>query len=176
MNKTKASALLVLAVVLAVGAASWLYANRATIVLVPPRSPAPAASSTSAAATATKPAAPRPAAAKPVLPAATKPAATTFTVGLDQTGSLLGVAIKPVAVLEDSRCPAGVACIQAGTVRVNTDVVAAGSTFSNHFTLGEPTAIVGGWTVTLVSVSPARVAGGVPPSADYRFTFKVEKR
>lgn len=91
-----------------------------------------------------------------------------------QTGGL-GILITPLSVVEDSRCPTDVACIQAGTVRVNARVTVAGKSEEGVFTLG----IVETrehQTVTLVAVEPGKVSTKPLTPADYRFTFGIEKR
>lgn len=101
----------------------------------------------------------------------------TVTLGINQAaGFRNGVAIRPLEVLEDSRCPAGVMCIQAGTVKISVRAKTAANATATPLTLalGEATTY-GGLTITLTSVEPLRTQGGGTPSADqYRFTFKVE--
>jgi hypothetical protein len=80
-------------------------------------------------------------------------------------------------VLEDSRCPADVECIQAGTVRARV-------TLAGGLGLGEYNATLALGTpltteaeqVTLTAVAPERRAGAALKTSDYRFTFTVEKR
>jgi len=94
-------------------------------------------------------------------------------LGAGETG--LGVKITPIEVLEDSRCPADVACIQAGTVRVRASIESGGQRSDGVFILG----IVEtreSETITLVSVEPAPFAGRSISPSDYRFTFGIEKR
>lgn len=98
-----------------------------------------------------------------------------FKTRLNQQGGGLGVLITPLSILEDSRCPTDVQCIQAGTVRVNARVRSGGQDREAVFTLG----IVETRekeTITLVAVEPAKVStAGLEPS-DYRLTFGIEKR
>lgn len=92
-----------------------------------------------------------------------------------QGESGLGVRITPLEVLEDSRCPTDVTCIQAGTVRVRASVESGGSTSESVFILG----IVEtreNETITLVSVEPAPLSTRSIVSGDYRFTWGIEKR
>ncbi|MBY0110695.1 hypothetical protein K2Y00_01685 [Patescibacteria group bacterium] len=94
---------------------------------------------------------------------------------IDEHASGLGVRVTPVELLEDSRCPEDVACIQAGTVRVRASVTSGARTTEGVFTLG----IVETReqeTITLVAVEPAPRAGVVTPLGEYRFTFGIEKR
>jgi len=98
-----------------------------------------------------------------------------FKTRLNQQGGGLGVLITPLTILEDSRCPTDVQCIQAGTVRVNAQVRSGGQEREAIFTLG---IVETGEkeTITLVAVEPAKVStDGLEPS-DYRLTFGIEKR
>jgi len=81
-----------------------------------------------------------------------------------------GLTIVPLAMVEDSRCPQGVACIQAGTVRIAADV--AGS--RTELTLDQPVA-AGGGTVTLVEVYPRPRAETRYYPDEYRFGFRVAR-
>lgn len=95
--------------------------------------------------------------------------------GVDDGASGLGVSIIPLEILEDSRCPIDVVCIQAGTVRVRALVESSGRSGEGVFTLG----IVEtrqNETITLVAVEPAPRAGVAIPPQNYRLTFGVEKR
>lgn len=77
-----------------------------------------------------------------------------------------GVRIVPLTVVEDSRCPQGVACIQAGTVRITAEVDGS----RTELALGRP---VG--RVTLVEVYPTRRKDTTYYPDEYRFGFKVTR-
>jgi hypothetical protein len=97
---------------------------------------------------------------------------TTVQVGLNQKVTVNSLSFTPVEVIEDSRCPVGVMCIQAGTVRVRSTVLVSGSPSSSAvFVLNTPQKI-GNATVTLSEVLPIKRQESIPP-ADYRFTFIV---
>lgn len=96
------------------------------------------------------------------------------TLGLHETAAFKGVLITPAAVVEDSRCPAGVYCIQAGTVRVAIDINSALGTTTKTVKLGDSVTL-GSQKFTFVSVDPLKTAKGVIKESDYRFTVKVEK-
>ncbi len=102
-----------------------------------------------------------------------KPSAITARIG--QEVSALGVRITPLKVLEDSRCPIDVQCIQAGTVRLQANLVSGLGTAQQEFKLGQ---MVTTETeeVRLADVQPAPKAGVKIASADYVFTFTVTKR
>jgi hypothetical protein len=80
------------------------------------------------------------------------------------------VMISVAKVIEDSRCPSDVQCIQAGTVRLllNTDTAAGTSTI--EMVLGE-TRTAGDFTFSLDDVKPYPVSTKKISPADYKFTF-----
>ena len=94
------------------------------------------------------------------------------TVPLGEAARFIGVSLTPIMVAEDSRCPVGVQCIQAGTARVSTAVVEGGVSRIQVLTLGAPVT-VGAHTVALTALCPApRVANPVIPR-DVRFSYAV---
>ena len=94
------------------------------------------------------------------------------TAPLGEVANLDGITVRPLAVIEDSRCPASVQCVWAGRVRISADI---GGTGTRELTLGEPAAVSGG-TLTLVDVRPGKRAPGTIPSRDYQFTFTFQQR
>jgi membrane-bound inhibitor of C-type lysozyme len=81
--------------------------------------------------------------------------------------------VVPLELIEDSRCPSDVRCIQAGTVRVKARVLNNGKSEEEIFTLHEPE-IVSGTTVTLSKVTPERLSTIGLTFKDYKFTFAIE--
>jgi hypothetical protein len=85
-------------------------------------------------------------------------------------------------VLEDSRCPVDVQCIQAGTVRVKTSVTrnASGNQYTTEFKLGQVLSVASTereiGTLLLTEVQPIKKSTVQINSSDYIFTFKMEKR
>lgn len=96
-----------------------------------------------------------------------------FTLRLNETGESHGWSVTPVELLEDSRCPADVECIRAGTVRVSVRVGVVG-TPAQSLTFLEPVLIEGG-RITLLKVDPTVMYGVPKQKSDYRFTFLVEE-
>ena len=74
------------------------------------------------------------------------------TIG--EAAMFAGISLTPIAITEDSRCPADVQCIQAGTARVSTQIITGGVSSIRVFTLGGPI-VVGERTATLTGVCPA---------------------
>lgn len=93
------------------------------------------------------------------------PAALGETV---QVGSLLAT---PRRLVEDSRCPYDVQCIQAGRLVVSTQLDGEGWNETVPLTLGEPYAVQG-TTVTLVSGRPEKWSERRRPRNEYRFIFE----
>ncbi len=97
------------------------------------------------------------------------------SVALNQALSIptINLTLTPLAIVEDSRCPIGVQCIQAGTVRLRTKVMSTATTTGEIiFTLSTPVRI-GSSTVELAAVAPTTSAGSSIVPANYRFTFQV---
>ena len=93
------------------------------------------------------------------------------TAPIGETANLDGITVRPLELVEDSRCPASVQCVWAGRVRIRADVSGTGT---RELTLGEPAAVSGG-TLTLVDVRPGKRTPGTIPSRDYQFTFTFQR-
>jgi hypothetical protein len=90
---------------------------------------------------------------------------------LGQTVRVHGVAITPLSMVEDSRCPADVTCVWAGRVRLNVRI----DRMMRELTLGEPVQVIGG-TLRLASVLPQRRRNLTIPARAYRFGFRFDGR
>ena len=103
------------------------------------------------------------------------PAEAGPTAALGQMANTNGLRVRPIELVEDSRCPALVRCVWAGRVRVLTLIELRGGSeeLRTTLTLGEPLQVADG-TLTLVAVTPQRaVPGEISPRA-YRFTFRFD--
>jgi hypothetical protein len=78
----------------------------------------------------------------------------TTTVALGEHARFAGLDVLPVRIEEDSRCPTGVQCIQAGTVRLLVRIEDRTGTNAPTFTLGKPIALRGGGWLALAAVCP----------------------
>ena len=94
---------------------------------------------------------------------------------IGEGGSALSVTVVPQEVLEDSRCPSDVQCIQAGTVRLRTLLTSGLGEGRQIFILGEPITTETE-EITLKRVAPERQAGVEIKPDEYRFIFEVKKR
>ena len=101
----------------------------------------------------------------------TNASTTTTPLAIGANTTVNGTTIGVLSLVEDSRCPVDVQCIQAGTVRVRASIDSYDKDFT--FTLGQ-SQVVGDAIITLTSVVPAQKYSKqtVQPS-DYRFTFSV---
>lgn len=108
-------------------------------------------------------------------PVAESPSTSSSTARVGQEISSLGVRITPLKVLEDSRCPVDVVCIQAGTVRVQARLVSGLGTATQEFKLGQAVTTEAE-KITLSAVLPVPKAGVKIAEGDYVFTFTVVKR
>ena len=116
------------------------------------------------------------ASAATLMACATVPSAAAGpTAGLGQTASVAGLHIRPLRVVEDSRCPINARCVWAGRVIVTAEVSRGGARANYNMTLGEPIPY-GGGQLTLVAAEPGRVAGQDTARRAYRFTFAFEPR
>jgi len=92
--------------------------------------------------------------------------------GIGSSVTIAGYRFEPIEVVEDSRCPTDVQCVQAGTVRVRTKVGNDANDPIYTFTLNVPQKISGA-TFTLLAVSPSPISSREIRDQDYRFTFTV---
>jgi hypothetical protein len=103
---------------------------------------------------------------------ATVPAAAGPTARLGGVAVVGDVRIRPVSVVEDSRCPINARCIWAGRLVLLAEVNYRGGSeeFRGNLTLGEPLQL-GRETIILVAAEPGTLAGKTTDPRDYRFTF-----
>lgn len=98
----------------------------------------------------------------------------TIEARIDQGASAFGIKIVPLEVVEDSRCPQGVQCIWAGTVRLRA-LVTEGTVETEHvFVLGAPIT-AGTKEITLSKVLPEAREGVEKEPSDYRFSFAIRE-
>lgn len=99
-------------------------------------------------------------------------ATSTTTAKLNQKILIGSTAITPRTIVEDSRCPIDVQCIQAGTVRVNAAISMGGLEEIVLLTLQKPVAHMNK-QIELVEVSPGTSADKPITETMYHFTFRV---
>ncbi len=102
---------------------------------------------------------------------------TTVTVAIGEPAHAHGVSVTPTKLLEDSRCPSDVVCIQAGTVRVEAMLVDGMGTSTMPFILGSTEPVTSEVaSIYLIAVEPYPIASDPTEDASYRFTFRIERR
>ena len=94
-------------------------------------------------------------------------------VRLGQTAMVNGPRIKPVAILEDSRCPMNARCIWAGRVRLKMIWLRPKGNQMFEVTLGEPVQLADG-QFSLTAVHPEKRTDRPIGNRDYRFSFDFQ--
>jgi hypothetical protein len=105
--------------------------------------------------------------------ATVSPAPSGPTAGLGQIASGNGLRVRPIKVIEDSRCPAAVNCAWAGRLTVRARMNGPGWTQIRDFELGVWQA-VDRYRITLISAEPQKQAGAEIDPRAYRFTFQFD--
>jgi hypothetical protein len=108
-----------------------------------------------------------------LIPAAGGAAPSSFTARIGQTVRSGGVAVTPLSVIEDSRCPLGVQCIQAGTVRLSTRISRGGQESEVVVGLRKPAAIGSMWLHLDEAFPYPRQPGPIAPG-NYSFSFTID--
>lgn len=101
------------------------------------------------------------------------PAGDKSTAAIAEYILIAELRIRPIRVIEDSRCPMDVHCVWAGRIIVETEI-SGGAPYQIHMLeLGKPARVAfAGGTLTLVSVEPGKMAGSDIKQDAYRFTFR----
>lgn len=89
---------------------------------------------------------------------------------INETAYADGPKITPLAILEDSRCPASVQCVWAGQVRISARIALGSGTETRELTLGLPIHIADG-ALEMVEAWPEAKADRTHYPEDYRFGF-----
>ncbi len=98
---------------------------------------------------------------------------TKTTLSFGQSGAVSLIQITPKELIEDSRCPTDVNCIQAGTVRVRASLIGTAGEEERTFVLGKPQNVFG-QEIILESVLPIKISTKSSRNNDYQFTFALE--
>ena len=101
---------------------------------------------------------------------AAAPAAGASLVRIGEEVHLGGMSVRALRLVEDSRCPAGVQCIHAGTVRLAVRLTQGETAREAVLRLGAAEPLGAGRFVWLSAACPPPAApGGQPAPAAYRF-------
>ncbi|MEX2029342.1 MAG: hypothetical protein WD963_02565, partial [Candidatus Paceibacterota bacterium] len=98
---------------------------------------------------------------------------TALTAKLNEKISFSGGTGMVTEVLEDSRCPVGTQCAEAGTVRVKVNFTYGILSQNINLTLNEPYTYSGS-SITLVKVSPEKTSTASISPGDYVFSFLIK--
>lgn len=99
---------------------------------------------------------------------------TKTGVGVKSVWEKDGVRVTPLEILEDSRCPEDVMCVQAGTVRLKAQVgVGTETAKTTELSLGAAVALSDGRTLTLHNVLPPSYSTVFLQAEEYRFDFML---
>jgi hypothetical protein len=90
---------------------------------------------------------------------------------LGETVRVDGPKVTPLAVIEDSRCPADVQCVWAGRVRISARIDLSSGSQTRELTLGQPQQVADG-SLTLVEATPTKRSRETIEPGDYRFGFR----
>jgi hypothetical protein len=96
------------------------------------------------------------------------------TLSLNESAHFADITLTPTSVVEDSRCPMGVYCIQAGTVRVQVKIHSTSGTTTSTIGL-DKSSVISGTSITLSKVAPPKAQQKPIKDSDYQFTFDVKK-
>jgi hypothetical protein len=92
-------------------------------------------------------------------------------VRLGQTGRVGPLAVTPLQVVEDSRCPVNVSCVWAGRLIIKARIAGGGRSETRKLVLGEAVA-VHGIRLVLCSAEPDKLFGEAVPRSRYGFAFE----
>ena len=100
---------------------------------------------------------------------------TTVEAKINKKVATGSISLTVLEVVEDSRCPTDVQCIQAGTVRVKVLLASGLGEGAITMTLNTPITTEAE-EITLVSVTPTKLSTHATAASEYTFTFKIVKR
>ena len=103
---------------------------------------------------------------------------SSMTMYLGQTGSFGDLRVTPLSIVEDSRCPAGVYCIQAGRAVVQTHIVSPQSDFVVNMQVGSGQYVTTaeGYTVLATDIAPLRTQNQNIDYSQYQITYQVKRQ
>lgn len=99
----------------------------------------------------------------------------TIKFGKQKKFSRSKLTVKFVSVTEDSRCPQGVQCIQAGNARIKVEISngTTKETFEMNTTLGPKGASFSGFAIYLDELLPMTKANTKIKQNDYKGKFRI---
>lgn len=107
----------------------------------------------------------------PLVLAANVPAEQLVPFG--RVAHLDGIQVKPLKIIEDSRCPMNARCIWAGRLRISALVTHGKTRVTRELELGKSVPVADG-QLMMDSSNPSRMTNKKLRSRDYRFGFRFE--
>ena len=97
----------------------------------------------------------------------------TSTARYGETATVGPLLVRPIALVEDSRCPINARCVWAGRLVIEAEVTYHGGSeqVRGNMTLGTPL-VLGKESVMLVAGEPGKLAGAEGNRPASRFTFE----
>lgn len=96
-------------------------------------------------------------------------------LGVGQKGIVDGLTLTFNALVQDSRCPVDVVCIQAGAVNSNVTLATANKTETRNLPSDEVPYTFDGYRISIVKIAPDRENKKEVPSNAYVLTFHVSR-
>jgi hypothetical protein len=97
----------------------------------------------------------------------------TPTAALGQTAQVGSLRVRPIAVVEDSRCPINAMCVWAGRIVVRTEIRGRRWKQVRDLELRKEQPIADG-QIRLTEAAPSKLADQPIKPWDYRFTFDFQ--
>ena len=101
--------------------------------------------------------------------------ATMGEVALDQKLRLGAIQVRPLEVIEDSRCPLPADCNGLNRIVVRTEIRGRGMNKVRDFQIGDIRLVGDGLGLTLSAVSPSPPTSASIAPGDYRFRFEITR-
>ena len=105
--------------------------------------------------------------------ASVPPVAAGPTATLGQTVYVNGLKVRPLEIVEDSRCPSDAVCVWAGRVVVRAEVIGGAWQKTMDLELGKPQQVADGALLLVAVHAPKKAGAEIDPRA-YRFTFDFQ--
>ncbi|MFA6094688.1 MAG: hypothetical protein WC757_02265 [Candidatus Paceibacterota bacterium] len=108
-------------------------------------------------------------------PEASAVTAGDITLGIGQKALVGAVNVTLNAIVQDSRCPVDVQCIQAGTVTANITLNTGAFSETRSISSNERPYLFNGHYISIASVTPMRYSEREISLSAYYITFHIEK-
>lgn len=98
-----------------------------------------------------------------------------LTLGTGEKGSVGTLSLTFNELVQDSRCPVDVVCIEAGAVNTNVTLTSGSETETLNVPSDEVPHQFGGYAISITKIAPDRKSRVEIPQSAYRVTFHIEK-